>query len=252
MNATLVSPTQADYDSIAGFYRRHWCGHYHAGLTAMLERLLFADLPAGAHVLDLCCGTGAVAGYLVGRGLAVTGIDASEEMLRFARQEVPEGEFLVANAEAFRLPAVFAACVCTFDSLSYFLDEDALGNVFSNVYAALRPDGRFIFDLSLEAAYKSEWQQSCSIVETDEACFVRGSYDETERLGRTLITTFHRNGSWQRTDVEFLARCHDPEEVLRVLTRAGFVNCACHNSDHDEELRSELGPRRVCFLATRP
>ncbi len=247
----MVSPKTADYDSIAGFYSKHWCSHYHKGLTAMLERVLLAGLPGGAHVLDLCCGTGTVAGYLVGRGFAVTGLDASEEMLRYARQEVPQGEYLVANAEAFRLPSMFEACICTFDSPSYFLDEDALVRVFANVHGALRPNGRFVFDLSLEAAYKSEWGRSCSIVDTDEACFVRGTYDESERLGRTLITTFQRKDSWERTDVEFVARCHPPEDVLRALTRAGFAECTWSDSDREEDLQRELGPRRACFVATK-
>lgn len=252
MSATFIIPERANYDSIAGFYRNHWCGHYHAGLTKMLERVLLAKLTKGARILDLCCGTGLVAGHLVRRGFSVTGLDASEEMLRYARQEVPEGEFMVANAEAFSLPGLFDGAVCTFDSCSYFLDEDALLKVFANVHAALRANGRFVFDLSLEAAYKSEWQESCSIVDPDEACFVRGSYDESERLGRTLITTFRRNGSWQRTDVEFLARCHAPEDVLRALTRAGFSNCVCSYSDENEDLRQELGPRRACFEAMKP
>ncbi len=251
VDTTLGAPARADYDAIAGFYRKHWCGHFHTGLTAMLERVLLARLPEGARVLDLCCGTGAVAGYLVRRGFPVTGVDASEEMLRYARREVPEGEFLVANAEAFRLPPVFHGAICTFDSCSYFLNQEALVSVFRNVHDALRPGGRFAFDLSLEAAYKTEWQQSCSIVEPDEACFVRGSYDEGERLGRTLITTFQRNGAWQRTDVEFLARCHAPEEVLLALRAAGFAESVCHSSEEDEELRQEIGPGRACFVATK-
>jgi SAM-dependent methyltransferase len=251
MSATITAPSRADYNPIAGFYRKHWCGHYHAGLTAMLDRVLLADLPDGAHVLDLCCGTGTVARHLVDRGFSVTGVDASEEMLRYARQEVPGGEFFVADAEAFRLPPVFHGALCTFDSLSYLLDEEALVRAFSNVHDALRPKGRFVFDLSLEAAYKSEWGESCSIVNTDEACFVRGSYDERERLGRTLITTFQRRGSWERTDVEFLARCHRPEEVLRALRRAGFAECTWQSSDENQELQRELGPRRACFVATK-
>lgn len=251
MKAGIVAAGRPDYNRIAAFYRKHWCGHYHSGLTGMLERAVLAQLPDGAAILDLCCGTGTVARYLVQRGFSVTGVDASEQMLRYAREDVPEAEFLVADAEAFRLPAVFDAAVCTFDSLSYLLEQEALVRAFSNVYNALRPKGTFVFDLSLEDAYKSEWQESCSIVEPDEACFVRGSYNESERMGRTLITTFHRNDSWERTDVEFLVRCHSPEQVLEALEKARFTDCRCHRSHDDEELRRELGPGRACFVAKK-
>ncbi len=250
MTVLSTTATTADYNPIARFYRKHWCGHYHAGLTAMLDRVLLADLPKEARVLDLCCGTGTVARHLVGCGFAVTGVDASEEMLRYARQEVPEGEFLVAPAEAFRLPPVFDAALSTFDSMSYLLDRESLELAFSNVHAALRPGGSFVFDLSTEAAYKSEWQQSCFIVEVDEVCIVRGVYNERERLGRTFITTFQQNGKWERTDVEFLVRCHSPQEVLRALERAGFM-ASVFLSDKDEELGRQLGPRRACYVAKK-
>jgi SAM-dependent methyltransferase len=251
MSAFATAAKSSDYNPIAGFYRKHWCGHYHAGLTTMLDRLLLADLPKGARVLDLCCGTGAIARHVVTRGFAVTGVDASEEMLRYARHEVPEGEFLVADAESFRLPPVFDAALSTFDSVSYLLDRKSLELTFSNVHAALRPGAWFVFDLSVEEAYKNEWGQSCTIVEADEVCIVRGSYDERERLGRTFITTFQRNGGWERTDVEFLVRSHSPQEVLSALARAGFADTMCHLSDEDEVLGRELGPRRACFVAKK-
>ncbi len=240
-----------DYNPIATFYRRHWCAHYHAGLLAMLGRLLLTRLAPGSRILDICCGTGTVAQDLVRRGFAVTGMDASEEMLRYAIQEVPKAEFLLADARTFDLPPEYDAAICTFDSLSYMLNPEDLQRVFSNVHAALRPGGVMVFDLSLEEAYKTEWQRSCSIVEDDEACFVRGSYDERERLGRTLITRFDRNGTWERTDVVFLTRCHTPEEVLNALDRSGFAEQVCHRSDRDEDLRRDLGPGRACFVAKK-
>lgn len=251
MTAIPTTVRTADYNPIAGFYRKHWCGHYHAGLTAMLDRVLLNRLPQGSRVLDVCCGTGAVARHLVSRGFMVTGVDASEEMLRFARQEVPGGQFFVANAQEFRLPPVFDAALSTFDSLSYLLDVESLELAFTNVHAALRPGGSFVFDLATEASYLSEWQRSCHIVEVDEVCIVRGSYDEQERLGQTFITTFHNNGKWERTDVEFLVHCHTPEEVLRALSNLGFATSECCLSDDDEALRRELGPRRACFVATK-
>lgn len=252
MSATLTTVKTADYDSIAGFYRKHWCNHYHAGLTAMLDRVLLDRLAKGSRVLDLCCGTGTVARHMVSRGFAVTGVDASEEMLRYARQEVPEGRFIVASAEEFRLPGVFDAAVSTFDSLSYLLDQESLERTFGNVHAALRPGGAFVFDLATEESFQTEWNRSCHIVEADEVCIVRGSYDERERLGRTFITTFQRKGNWERSDVEFLAHCHRPEEVLGALKRSGFEESGCHLSDEDELLRNELGPRRACFVANKP
>ncbi len=80
---------------------------------------------------------------------------------------------------------------------------------------------------------------------------MRGVYDQNERLGRTLVTRFHRNGAWERSDVVFLARCRTPAEVLRALDSAGFTWRECLRTDADEDLRRHLGPGRACFLAAK-
>lgn len=50
-------------------------------------------------VLDIGCGAGTKTKYLTEKGLNVLGIDFSEEMVRIARREVPEGRFLVMDAK---------------------------------------------------------------------------------------------------------------------------------------------------------
>ena len=240
-----------DYDPIAQFYRRHWCSHYHDGLVGMIERFLLSQLEPRSHILDVCCGSGVIAHELSKRGFTVTGIDGSEAMVRFASERAPGGQFVIGDARAFQFPAVFHGAVCTFDSLSYMLDQEDLIRVFRCVWNALRPEGRFVFDLSLEETYKTEWNQSCTIVEEDEACFLRGCYDERARIGRTFITVFSKNGGWSRKDVEFVTRCWSADEVLAGLADAGFGGQFCHPSNSDDALRSGLGPGRACFVATK-
>lgn len=52
-----------------------------------LRALSLADFPAGAKILDLGCGTGISMRVLKERGYKPTGIDISEEMLKFARKK---------------------------------------------------------------------------------------------------------------------------------------------------------------------
>lgn len=241
----------ADYNPIAGFYRKHWCGHYHRGLVAMVERLLLSNISAGSRILDVCCGTGLVARHLVDRGFRVTGVDASFQMLEFARREVPEADFRNADARSFVVPEECAAAICTFDSLSYMLTEKDLGAVFASVQGALRPGGMFLFDLSLEETYQREWSRECTIVEEEEAHFVRGCYDAEQRLGTTRVTSFVQNGSWSRVDATFLTRCHPPDTVIACLRASGFATARWYSSDQDATLLSELGPARACFLAIK-
>ena len=111
----------AGYDDFAWFYHRYWNEEFHGLAFPILERIWLSRVPAGARILDVCCGTGYLAGLLAARGHYVTGFDASAAMIGYARQSAPEAEFSVADAARFRLPAEFDAAVCTFDSLNHLL-----------------------------------------------------------------------------------------------------------------------------------
>ncbi|MEL7090972.1 MAG: methyltransferase domain-containing protein [Pseudomonadota bacterium] len=67
-----------------------------------------AALPAGAHVLDLGCGTGdPIARWFMAEGFRVTGMDFSPEMLRIARERWPDGDWREADMRDFEAPERF-------------------------------------------------------------------------------------------------------------------------------------------------
>src|ERR1043165_4860104 len=93
--------SSSPYDRFAWFYDRYWAAPFQAWEAAALDRLLFPALRPGDTVLDLCCGTGQLAHDLVSRGYQVIGVDSSSEMLRHARERMPAGRFLHAEAADF-------------------------------------------------------------------------------------------------------------------------------------------------------
>ncbi|MEM6759695.1 MAG: class I SAM-dependent methyltransferase [Pseudomonadota bacterium] len=67
-----------------------------------------AALPAGAHVLDLGCGTGdPIARWFKAEGFRVTGMDFSPQMLRIARDRWPDGDWREADMRDFEAPERF-------------------------------------------------------------------------------------------------------------------------------------------------
>lgn len=85
-------------------YERLAAGYDQTGDTqpanALLERpAVISMLPdvARTHVLDAGCGAGHLARELTNRGAAVVGLDASREMLTYARDRAPKADFLQAD-----------------------------------------------------------------------------------------------------------------------------------------------------------
>ncbi len=63
---------------------------WYAGVDKFLSYL-----KPGSSILDVGCGSGHKARYLVDHGFKVKGFDFSEEMVRLSKEQVPEGQFFL-------------------------------------------------------------------------------------------------------------------------------------------------------------
>lgn len=97
----------------------------------------------GDSVLDLACGQGVFSRYLSQKGMKVTGLDASEEMIRFARSR-PDKAVRYEQGDAQDSRALtgktFDAVVC----LLALQNIESLPPVMRNVKRWLKPGGRFV------------------------------------------------------------------------------------------------------------
>ena len=111
-----------EYGPFARLYNRHWGADYRVEVAPIVERLLLSRIPDGSAVLDVCCGTGQFTEQVRQRGYNVAGLDASAEMIRFARRNAPGVKFTVADVRDFKLPHKFAAAYCVYESLNHVPD----------------------------------------------------------------------------------------------------------------------------------
>jgi predicted TPR repeat methyltransferase len=139
------------YSRLAGVYDEIVIDPCHERWASFLHELWSADPEGVRSVLDLCCGTGLLAGELVGRGYRVVGVDASDAMLTLARERLgPEVVLSRMTLPDLAVEGVFDAAVCTFDGLNY-LTPDELRLTMAAVAGCLRPAGWLVFDLHTDA-----------------------------------------------------------------------------------------------------
>jgi SAM-dependent methyltransferase len=125
-----------------------WCAADYAGNAAFVPALGDAALQSldprpGELILDVGCGDGVLTQRIAAAGANVIGLDSSPEMVEAARARGIDA--FLADAEAMDLErfgqfdAVFSNA-----ALHWMLDPEA---VASNIFAALRPGGRFVGEM---------------------------------------------------------------------------------------------------------
>ncbi len=210
------------YDRFAWVYNQHW-GNFGERVMPRLQELLLNQLPAAAHILDLCCGTGQLAAALATRGYVVTGVDGSAEMLRYARENAPGVTFVLADAREVNMPASCHAVLSTFDSLNHLLSLDDLIAAFRCAHTALYDGGWFLFDLNMEPGYLARWRGSFAIVADDHVVAIHNRYDAAAQIGYFNATLFFPDGDrWQRSDLVLTQRAYPLDDIHAALEAAGF------------------------------
>jgi SAM-dependent methyltransferase len=242
----------AAYDDFAWFYHRYWSREFHEAAFPILERIWMPRLPAGARILDVCCGTGWLAAMLATRGYRVTGIDESEAMIAYAREAAPAAEFHVAEAAQFHLSGKFDGAASTFDSLNHLIGMAQLEAALRHISAALAPGAPFVFDMLTERGFRTHWGEGFALAREDHALLITGSeYDARTRVAQCQVTMFRLvEGAWRRADMVAREQAYEPDEVARALESAGFGEIVCYDAG-DLGMEGQLGEGRTFYVATK-
>jgi 2-polyprenyl-3-methyl-5-hydroxy-6-metoxy-1,4-benzoquinol methylase len=238
-----------NYDAFAHVYDRCWATRSCARFLDILDEHLLDAVDDGAHILDLCCGTGRLDERLCERGFEVHGIDNAPEMIALARVNAPSASFEVADARSFEVDRAYPLVVSTYDGLNHIPTVDELGQVFRRVYAALEPGGLFAFDMNTPHKHQNHWATTFTIDEDDFFLAVRAEYIDERREATFEGTLFveGEGGLWRRQDFVLRERPYERETVCKLLAEAGFVGVEVVRLEVDEDGQ----PLRWLFRARR-
>jgi len=97
----------------------------------------------GERILDVGCGTGQLTNKIHESGALVTGIDASTEMIRKAKENFGYIEFFVKDASDFYFDSTFDAVFS--NATLHWINKQT--ETLQCIYNVLRTDGRFVFEM---------------------------------------------------------------------------------------------------------
>jgi len=244
----LFSSRYVEYDSFAWFYDRYWGDAFSERYFDVVQRLFLSHINKNANVLDLCCGSGQLAGRISEAGYRANGIDGSAGLIKLAKKNAPKAELATGDARSFTIIDKFDGVLSTYDSLNHIMDLVSLGNVFNNVYSSLKKDGIFMFDVNLEEGFKQRWRGSASIIEKDHVVATSSTYNPDRKEGIMTVTTFVRERHWTRTDGTITERCFTKDEVTNRLSKSLFRDIKTADS-HRDLGKDEIG--RMFFLCVK-
>jgi ubiquinone/menaquinone biosynthesis C-methylase UbiE len=116
----------------------------------------------GNKLLDMACGTGRHA-HLLKEHFKVVGVDINPEMLKIAREKLPDVEFIKGDMKNLDLNETFDVIICMFSAMNYNTTLEELKVTLKNFYNHLHAGGVLIFDLGIN---KENWIEGLVSVDT--------------------------------------------------------------------------------------
>ena len=219
-----------------------------------------------ARILELGCGTGRVMAPLVEAGHYVLGVDASEPMLAYARQRLPQplhGQYELLIADVAQLGettgAPFDLAIIALNTFLHNLTRDSQRTVLAASRARLRPGGMLVVDLppNDELSYQpdaGDFEFEVRLVDPDRKTVV-DKYVSSRVLWacqeQWLRYRFEERaeGSNEIVSVEttgFRLRHVFKHEMELLLLDAGFARWTWYG-DYDLSDYGEGSPRMIVF-----
>lgn len=153
-----IETVAAGYDRLASKWDR-WTATVEPELRLEFLRLLVTEIPVGAAVVELGCGTGRPVGCTLSKRFDYLGVDVSPEMVRRASANCPQARFQTSDMATLTLPEQSLAAVVAFYSIIH-LPRDGHSSLFASIHRWLEPGGWFVANFGtsdLEVGVDEDW-----------------------------------------------------------------------------------------------
>ena len=244
------------YEAFAGLYDALMDDVDYDGWAAYYLKLIEGAGVAPKTLCDCACGTGSMSVRFAERGLRVTGVDLSGDMLRQAQAKARRfgvtAMFVCQDMCALALPRPVDALVCACDGVNYLTDDDRLSAFFARARESLKPGGALAFDISSAYKLKSVLGNNFFGEDRDDVTYLWSNrFDEAERRVTMDLAFFCReeDGRYRRFDECHIQKAHEAGHLEALLTECGFTGVQIYGDK--TFLPPEPNAPRIHFAAIR-
>ncbi len=180
------------------------------------------------RVFEAACGTGEISRRMYDYGYDIVASDGCEAMLsvaaRKAREHGREIRYVLQDLRHIETPRPVDAIICACDGLNY-VDMEGAAMFARGAYAALRPGGMLLFDVSTSYKLKEVMDGQVYFDDADDAaCIWENRFDGESGTLLMDVTMFIRRGElFGRYSEKHVQYAHDIQALREVMRKAGFI-----------------------------
>ena len=245
------------YETLAPFYDGLNGDLDYSKITAFLQQAFEKEgLGRPEIFLDAGCGTGSLSLLADEFCDSVIGVDASFEMLCFAREKAfdagKEILFLEQNLLELDLYGTVDAALCAMDTLNHLPDEESFAAALCRIALFVRPGGLLCFDLNTPYKHQEILGNHSLVKESEEAyCVWNNEYNDKDGSVEMTIDLFVGNEEDGYDRVSALQKeiLISEETLQKALKEAGLTLLSATDDYSFEPLRADS--QRVTYLARK-
>lgn len=199
-----------------------WAEHYK-------QLMDVCQVPAKGRCVECACGTGSLTLPLRKMGYQMTGVDLSEDMLAAAMAKARAAgltiPFVRQDMRRLSVPRRVDCVLATCDGVNYLTTPEDVQVFFAAAFAALKPGGALIFDVSTPEKLSGTLGNNTLFSDDEAVSYIwRNKWDEKNACVTLSLSLFVRrsDGVYDRLEEKQVQRAHIRKELRSWLASAGF------------------------------
>ena len=212
------------YEKYAAYYDKIYAHVDYEGESEFINWAVNEHkISSGVELLDVACGTGSHT-MILKNNFNITGVDINENMLKIAREKVPEANFIHGDMKQLEIRSKYDVIICIFSAIHYNISYKELERTLTNFYNHMKNGGILIYDLSFNTDNWIEGIVSVDTVVEEELKIARICQSRLENgiFNANFVFLVKDNDEFDFDIDEHKLGVFEIDKVNKIMEKVGF------------------------------